>query len=136
MKRIHYTLRPKSGSWTQHPDRSDSPDYRILQFDMTVEYAGNKLGGNNIQLVVGAPDRAGSLDEGEVALWLSSGWWVTLRNQFSIAPGVAIEVVNSIADQLSSITAEANVARGSDAAAVTKRLFSTTFGGEGPAYWP
>jgi hypothetical protein len=135
MNRTQYILRPKSGAWTGHPSRSDANDYQILGFDMTVEYGGKKLGGNNIQLALGAPDsvRRG-LDE-DVAMWLSSGWWVTLRNQFSTARCVAMEVLNSVADELSSITAEATEARGSNAAEVSERLFATTFTGEGPAHW-
>lgn len=135
MNRSQYILRPKSGAWTAHPTRSDSHDYRILRFDMTVEHGGKKLGGNNVQLVVGAPDRVRrGLDE-DVAMWRSSGWWVALRNQFSFAPCVAMEVLNSIANELSSITSEANEARGPDAAEVSERLFATTFTGEGPGYW-
>jgi hypothetical protein len=103
---------------------------------MTVEHDDKKLGGNNIQLVLGAPDQVRrGLDE-DVAAWLPSGWWVTLRNQFSLAPIVAVEILTSVTDQLSSITAEADAARGSNAAEVSKRLFATTFTGEGPAYWP
>jgi hypothetical protein len=102
---------------------------------MTVERDGKKLGGNNIQLVVGAPDRLRrGLDE-DVAMWLSSGWWVALRNQFSLASCVAMEVLNSIENELSSITSEVNEARGPDAAEVSERLFATTFTGEGPDYW-
>jgi hypothetical protein len=135
MNRTHYILRPKSGAWTGHPSRSDANDYQILGFDMTVEYDGKRLGGNNIQLALGGPDsvRRG-LDE-DVVMWLSSGWWVSLRNQFSAAPCVAMEVLNSVADELSSITVDATEARGSNAAEVSERLFATTFTGEGPAYW-
>ena len=135
MNRTQYVLRPKSGAWTGHPSRSDANDYRILGFALTVEHSGKKLGGNNIQLALGAPDSVRyGLDE-DVAMWLSSGWWVTLRNQFSLAPCVAMEVLHSVADELSSITAEATEARGSNAAEVTERLFATAFTGEGPAYW-
>jgi hypothetical protein len=135
MHRTRYELRPKSGSWTCHPDRRNSPENRLLTFSLTVRYEDKALGGTNVQLFVGAPDRPRrGLDE-DVAMWLDSGWWVTLRNQFALAPCVAKEVVLSIAKDLSAVTEEANTARGSDAAELTHRLFATTFYGEGPAYW-
>lgn len=55
MRQTRYLLRAKSGAWTAHPD-AHSPDYRLLRFDMTVEREGKRLGGNSIQLAVGAPD--------------------------------------------------------------------------------
>ena len=73
------------------------------------------------------------LDE-DVAMWLPSGWWVTLRNEFAQAPGVAVTVLESVADQLSAITAEATTARGRDAQALSDKLFSCVFDGSGPDY--
>ena len=77
--------------------------------------------------------RVGGHDK-EVALWLQSGWWVTLRNQFAQAPDVAVEVLESVADELSAITTEAMTARGTSAEAVTHKLFSITFDAIGPEY--
>jgi hypothetical protein len=133
MRTVRYSLHAKSGSWTRHPD-SHSPDSRLLRF-MTVECDGERLGGNNVQVVIGAPDypRRG-LDE-EVAMWLDSGWWVTLRNQFAQAPAVALQILRSVADDLSTLTGAATAARGIDAEEVTLRVFSTTLEAEGPAYW-
>src|SRR5580698_6491228 len=98
-----YILRPKSGTWTNAPD---VPHDRLLRFDMTVTHDGTSLGGNNIQVVLGAPDQSRTgLDE-DVVLWLDSGWWVTLRNEFARAPGVALRALESIAGELSAITAD------------------------------
>lgn len=134
MREVQYLLRAKSGAWTAHPD-AHSPDYRLLRFDMTVERDGNRLGGNNIQVVVGAPDeQRRGLDE-EVCVWLDSGWWVSLRNQFADAPEVAASILASVADCLSAVTAQATDARGTDAEAVTRAVFSTVFEGTGPGYW-
>lgn len=135
MHRTEYTLRPKSGAWSPHPIWSAPEGWHLVRFNLTVQYEGKQLGGTNIQAVLGASDQPRrGLDE-EVALWLDSGWWVTFRNQFALAPCVATEVLDSIAESLSSITAEATAARGAEADALTKRLFATTFTGEGPAYW-
>lgn len=128
MNRTQYILRPKSSVRAVNP-------LRLLGFDLTVEHDGKKVGGNNIQVVVGAPDRERrGLDE-DVALWLSSGWWITLRNQFALAPCVAMEILNSVAEDLSSITANASQARGADAEALNRKLSDTAFSGEGPDYW-
>jgi hypothetical protein len=128
MNRTQYILRAKSSVRTVAP-------LRLLGFDLTVEHDEKKLGGNNIQAVIGAPDRQRrGLDE-DVALWLSSGWWVTLRNQFALAPCEALEILSSVADELSSITAEANQARGADAEALSRKLSEAAFSGEGPDYW-
>jgi len=133
--RTRYELRPKSGGWTCHPDRRDSTENRLLTFNLTVRYDDKALGGTNIQVVVGAADQPRhGLDE-DVEMWLDSGWWVTLRNQFALAPCVAHEIILSVANDLSAVTEEANTARGSDDAELTHRLFATTFHGEGPASW-
>lgn len=127
---------PKSGGWTCHPDHQNSPENRLLSFTLTVRYDGKRLGGTNIQVVVGAPDQPRHGLNEDVALWLDSGWCVTFRNQFALAPCVGTEIILSVANQLSVLTVEATSARGPDAAELTHRLFSTTFHGEGPAYWP
>ena len=135
MKRTRYELRPKSGGWTCHPSRQNAPENRLLSFTLTARYGDKALGGTNIQAVVGAPDQPRHGLNEEVAVWLDSGWWVTFRNQFALAPCVGTEIIQSLANQLSALTEEANSARGEDAAELTHRVFSTTFHGEGPAYW-
>jgi hypothetical protein len=96
---------------------------------MTVTYDGKQLGGNNIQLVVGAPGQTRvGLDE-DVVLWLDSGWWVTFRNEFARAPDVAQRILGSAADPLSAITSDP---RGADASI----LGSTVIEASGPSHWP
>ena len=135
MHRTRYELRPKSGGWTCHLDARDSPENRLLSFNLTVRYGDKALGGTNIQVVVGAPDQPRHGLNEVVAVWLDSGWWVTFRNQFALAPCVGTEIIQSVATDLSAVTEEANSARGSDATELSQRLFATTFHGEGPAYW-
>ena len=72
---------------------------------------GEQLGGHNVQVVGGVPDRPRyGLDE-DVAMWLPSGWWLTFRNQFAQAPDVAREIVDSVVNELSRINGEANAAQ-------------------------
>jgi hypothetical protein len=59
---------------------------------------GRPLGGNNVQAVLGAPDRKRFRLDRDVALWLPSGWWVSLRNQFAQAADVATKIVESVED--------------------------------------
>jgi hypothetical protein len=134
MHESHYVLRAKSGAWSTHPD-AHAPEYRLLQFDMTVERDGKRLGGHNVQVVVGAPDQERRGLDTQVALWLNSGWWVSLRNQFADAPNVADAILASVAGRLSAFTAQAREARGKDAEDITRRLFSTPFQATGPDYW-
>jgi hypothetical protein len=95
---------------------------------MTVTYDGKPLGGNNIQLTVGAPGQTPvGLDE-DMILCLDSGWWVALRNEFARAPDVASRILESAADALSAITSDP---RGADAAI----LGSTVIGAAGPSHW-
>jgi RNA:NAD 2'-phosphotransferase (TPT1/KptA family) len=115
-----YQLRPKSGTWANRD--------RLLGFHLTVTYDGKQLGGNNIQAAVGAPDKKRfGLDE-EVFLWLDSGWWVTLRNEFSRAPDVARQILGSAADEMSAITSDP---LGADASI----LGSAVIAAVGPSYW-
>ena len=120
-----YMLRAKSGTWTSGPG---APRDRLLRFDMNVVCDGEPIGGNNVQVVLEAPSesRAG-LDE-DVILWVDSGWWVTLRNDFARAREVARQIVGSISRELSAITDDP---RGADAAVV----FATTFETTGPRHW-
>ena len=95
---------------------------------MSVTYDGKQLGGNNIQLVVGAPSQTRfGLDE-DVVLWLDSGWWVTFRNEFARTPDVAHRILESAADALSAITSDP---RGADASI----LGSTVIDAGGPNHW-
>jgi hypothetical protein len=95
---------------------------------MTVVCDAGPLGGNNIQVVLGAEGESRTgLDE-QVVLWLDSGWWVTLRNDFARAPEVARQIVGSITRELSAITADP---RGAEATVVFASTFETT----GPDYW-
>jgi hypothetical protein len=86
VRSARYTLRPRSGGWS---------DGRLVRFDLTAEREGRPLGGHNVQLVVGEAGRPRYGLDDDVAMWLPSGWWVTLRNQFAQAPNVAVAVVRS-----------------------------------------
>jgi hypothetical protein len=44
-------------------------------------------------------------------------------------------IMNSIADELGTITARAGRARGAEAEAVAEELFGTSFPATGPNYW-
>ncbi len=133
MDSVEYVLRPKSLHSTRPP--APNPEYRLLGFDLIVERRGKALGGNNIQAVVGAPseERYG-LDE-DVALWLRSGWWVSLRNEFAAVPDVAIGVLRAVADELEAITSRATESEGSEAYAVTQELFETELRATAPDHW-
>jgi hypothetical protein len=127
MKRTHYLLRPRSGGWTD--------EHRLVRFDMTVEHQGKRLGGHNVQVVLGAADAARrGLDE-DIALTLDSGWWITFRNQFALAPCVAVEILESVRNPLTEVTAAATDARNDAARDVSRKLFCTVFEASGPAYW-
>jgi hypothetical protein len=115
-----YRLYPKSGTWTT--------DKWLTRFDMTVTYGGKQLGGNNVQLVVGAPNQPRFGHDEDVILWLDSGWWVTLRNQFARASDVARRILESAANELSAITSDP---RGADASI----LDSTVIEVVGPSHW-
>ena len=134
MKRTEYLLSVKSGGWSHHPTAHD-PDYRLLSFQLIANRAGKPLGGNNVQAVVGAPDQTRTALDEDIAMWLASGWWVTFRNQFADAPGVATEIVASAEDQLTELTAELHGARGARTEALTAELFDAVFPAEGPDYW-
>jgi hypothetical protein len=118
-----YLLRPKSGTWA-----GGQLSGRLVRFDMTVSCDARPLGGNNIQVVLGAPDEVRRGLDDDVILWLDSGWWVTLRNEFARAPDVARQIIGAISDELSAITADRC---GAEAAAV----FAATFEADGPRHW-
>jgi hypothetical protein len=127
MHRTEYRLLPRSYG---------SRGGRLIHFDMTVEHRGKPLGGNNVQAVLGAPgELQRGLDE-NVALTLASGWWVTFRNQFALAPCVGVEILNSVKDSLAEVTAEANETSGEASEELRQKLSSRVFVANGPDYWP
>lgn len=134
MKEASFLLRPKSGGWSHHPD-AHHRDYRLLHFTLTVRREDRSLGGNNVQAVLGAPDQTRYGLNQDVAVWLRSGWWVSLRNQFARAPDVATEIIKSVEDALCDVTAELTTARGARTEELTHDLFATTFHAKGRDYW-
>jgi hypothetical protein len=134
MHEVGYRLRAKSGGWSHHPDAHD-PEYRLLNFTLNAERDGGPLSGNSVQAVVGAPDQQRHRLNQDVAVWLRSGWWVNLRNQFAQAPDVATEILRSVERPLSQITAELEAARGARTQELTRDLFAATFDARGPDYW-
>jgi hypothetical protein len=84
--------------------------------------------------IAGGARGAYVLDE-DVAMWLASGWWVSLRNQFAKSPDVATEILTSVEDELAEFTARLSDARGERTEGLTAELFGTVFDAEGPDYW-
>jgi hypothetical protein len=130
---VEYVLRAKSLSSTRPP--AADPRYRLLGFTLTAERRGKPLGGNNVQAVLGAPSQTRYRLDQDVALWLPSGWWVTLRNQFAAAPDIAKAILGSVADELGAATAHLTDAHGAEAYALTRGLFDRAFRLSGPDYW-
>jgi hypothetical protein len=134
MNQTEYVLRPRSGTWAPGPSK------RLVAFDITVEHGGEPLGGHNVQAILNAPDyrppdpRNAGLND-QVVLTLDSGWWITLRNQFGDAPGVAARILSSAAQELSRATSRASEARGNETDAVWSWLITTHFDASGPDYW-
>jgi hypothetical protein len=95
---------------------------------MTVNYDGKPLGGNNIQAVVGAPGQKRIGRDAQVVLWLDSGWWVAVRNEFARAPDVAHRILESGADALSAITSHPH---GADASILGSAVIEAV----GPSHW-
>ena len=124
-----YILRPKSAAW-----RSFKPP-SLSEVSMTVEHAGAPLGGHNIQVVLGAPDKPRRGLDDRVLLWLASGWWVTVRNQFADATGVAATILESAADGLSDLTALAAGGAPRDGTAFWEEVVATAIEARGPNYW-
>lgn len=127
-----FVLRVKSGAWTRHPDRWGETEARLLGFDMTVTRGGEPLGGHNIQAHVTAPDQS---PRGDVALELSSGWKVSLRNEFERAPYAAIAIFRAIHADLSRFTLELTDARGTPMVELQKQLWAARFAAAGPNAW-
>ena len=134
MDRVRDRLRVKSGGWSHHPDAHD-PEYRLLNFRLIADRQDGPLGGNNIQAVVGAPDRTRYGLDQDVAVWLPSGWWVSLHNHFAQAPEVATEIITSVENPLSEITAALTTARGIRTEELTRDLFAMTFHATGRDLW-
>lgn len=85
--------RLRSASCRSRASRS-SGSLTVVRF-MYASIPSTALGGTSIEAVVGAPDQPRhGLDE-DVEMWLDTGWWVTLRNQFALAPCVANEIILS-----------------------------------------
>jgi hypothetical protein len=121
-------------------DRSywEAPDaYRIWEIGFRVQGPDGHLLSHNLQFKLGAPDltqvRRADLS---VAMYLTSGWWVTLRHEFAAAPRAAEMIVASAADELAAITDRATGARGTDATEIASELASRRFRATGPAAWP
>ncbi len=127
MRRTNYVLRVKSGAWSAAPGRP------LVEFSMTAECHARLLGCHNIQVVVGAPNQPQRGLNEDVLMWLDSGWWITLRNQFDQAPDTALNVIRSVEAELSAMTAEITAA-GEDGP-VVRKLFATEFEATGPDYW-
>lgn len=109
--------------------------YRLWYFTMTAERAAKRLGGNSVQVVIGAPDMPRSGRNETVALWLDSGWWISLRNQFAQAPEVAVIILRSVSDDLSAATAEATNTRGKQASEVELTVSSLLLDATGHDRW-
>ena len=134
MTRAMYLLSVKSGGWSHHPSAHHS-DYRLLNFQLVVSRDGKPLGGNNVQAVFGAPDQTRYRLDEDVAMWLPSEWWVSLRNHFAKVPDVATEILTSVQGRLTEVTAQLSDARGERTEELTAELFGTVFRAEGPDYW-
>lgn len=145
MKTTNYQLRVKSGTWRGDDPAAYKATWRLVRFTMTANRRGEPLAGNNEQVMVGAPDyKRRGLDQ-DVVMWLASGWWVSLRNQFAQAPDVAVTIVQSAAAPLSAVTHEFTMARGARTNELSRELFAwdqrrevrrtVAFEATGPDYW-
>ena len=129
MRSARYVLRPKSAAW-----RGFDPP-RLFELSLTVEREGAPLGGNNIQLVLGAPDRPRTGLNEDVLLWLDSGWWATTRNHFALAPCVAEEIVSSAAVELSRLTERIDAGTHEDSKDFWEQVVAGPIEAQGPDYW-
>lgn len=109
--------------------------YRLWYFTMTAAHDDHRIGGNNVQLVVGAADMPREGRNVDVALWLRSGWWVSLRNQFADRPRAAVQIISSVADELSALTAKATQARGEQASELASEIEDVVLKAVGPEEW-
>jgi hypothetical protein len=109
MADARYTLLGRVASRSENPyGNNPHPPwevrYRLWYFTLTALRNGERLGGNAVQVVVGAPDMPRLRRNRAVLLWLASGWWVSPRNKFADAPEAAARIIRSVADELSSLT--------------------------------
>jgi hypothetical protein len=129
---VEYVLQARSAAWSDHP-AAHAPGYRLLSFQLSASCEGERIGGNNVQAVVGAPDQPRrGLDE-SVAVWLASRWWVSLRNESADTPEIAIEILTAAEPALDRITDGLTAARGTRSEELSQRLFDTVFRSHGPA---
>ena len=133
MREARFDLKTKSGAWTHHPTCWDEPDARMVECTLVALRGETPLGGHNIQAHVGSSTRYHG-PPADVDMWLSSGWWVTLRNQFAQAPQVGAQILGSAEDELSRITGELETMRGPAMADAKDRLCTMTFHARGPDY--
>jgi hypothetical protein len=124
-----FVLRPKSAAW-----RSSDPPV-LSEVSLTVERDGVPLGGNNVQVILGAPDQPRSGLNEDVLLWLEPGWWVTVRNQFAAAPTVAAAILASAAQDLSRLTEYVGGGEGGESTGFWELVVCTTIAARGPDYW-
>jgi hypothetical protein len=114
----------------------DTPDtYRLWTMTFQVEGPDGRLISHNMQIKLGAPDLPRGPADVDVALWLPSGWWATLRHEFAAAPDTAVHVLSSVADELSALTAQATSARGQTASDLARELEHRRLVAHGPAVW-
>lgn len=119
-----YELRVKSGGWTHHPDTWDDPNARLVSFTLKATRNGSPLGGDNVQAHVNAPDQP---EYNDVFFELSSGWRVSLRNQFERRPEVARAVFEVVDAELSRFTEALASARATQMVELQRELWATPF---------
>lgn len=139
----HYVLIPRPAALSEDPSGSNwrsywaAPNaYRLWSLTLQVQGPDGRLISHNMQVKLGAPDLPREQADAQVALWLKSGWWVTLRHEFAASPKAATGIVASAADQLSAFTAQTTGARGDDASALQVEWEERRFAATGPAVWP
>jgi hypothetical protein len=106
----------------------------MVDFTLVALRGRRPVGGHNIQAHVGSATRYHGPPD-DVDVWLSSGWWVSFRNQFAQIPEVAAIIIASVDNELSKITAELEHSRGAKMMEAKDRLWATTFHARGPDFW-
>lgn len=137
-----YLLIPRATALSENPSGSnwrsfwDAPDaYRLWTVTLRAQGPNEELISHNLQVKLGAPDLSRGRADASVAVWLASGWWVTLRHEFAAAPTTAAAIVASAATELSEFTARATDARGEEAGALAVELEERRFEAVGPPVW-
>ena len=135
-----YLLLPRAAALSEDPSGSnwrsywDAPHaYRLWTLTLRAQAPDGRLISHNLQIKLGAPDLARERVDAPVVLWLPSGWWVTLRDEFAAAPTTAKEIVASASEELSDFTSRATSARGEDAGALQLEWEQRQFEAVGPA---